>query len=359
MKKLLIGTLFVVGIFLNFSYVHKVDAALTVTVTANPTTVAYGGSSTISWLSTGGATECHNAITKVNLGGVFGSFTTGALYATKTFSVECSDYVAAPVVCNSYYKDPVSCFTADTVVTLSNNTKVNIQDVKVGDILKGEKTNNTVLGLHQPKLNGKLYSINGGRYFVTEEHPFKTTEGWKSINPKKTEKENIGITVTPLNVGDTLVTDKGNVLIKTINSKSASSDTNLYNFILDGDHTYYADGYLVHNKTACGGGYNCGANQVCLAGTGHCGITPDRKVAGSIAADGSTPGPYEGMLCSYFSDQSSCEQSWLTHGCGWVGSGSTCAACPSSCQSGYTASCVGTRTYCVENQPCSGGVPAV
>ena len=265
MKKLLIGTLFVVGIFLNFSYVHKVDAALTVTVTANPTTVAYGGSSTISWLSTGGATECHNAITKVNLGGVFGSFTTGALYATKTFSVECSAPDPDPVApsCQSYY--PV-CFIADTLVTLSNNTKINIQDVKVGDVLKGEKTNNTVLGLHQPKLETrKLYSINGGRYFVTAEHPFKTIDGWKSINPKLTEEENIGITVTPLNVGDTLITDKGNVLIKTINSKSASSDTNLYNFILDGDHTYYADGYLVHNKMAC---YD--ANFVMLCPAGFC-----------------------------------------------------------------------------------------
>ncbi len=148
------------------------------------------------------------------------------------------------------------CFIADTKVTMADGTKKDIQSVKIGDVLKGDTTNNTVLGYHQPQLGDqKLYGFNGGKPFVTAEHPFLTTKGWKSIDPEKTKKENIGVVVTPLKVGDTLVTDKGLVKIERITSKSAAITTPLYNFILDGDHTYIADGYVVHNKQLCNSPY--------------------------------------------------------------------------------------------------------
>ncbi len=161
-----------------------------------------------------------------------------------------------------------TCFVADTRVTLSDGSKKNIQDVQIGDVLRGETSNNTVLAFHRPKLNGMIYSFNGGRYFVTEEHPFMTTEGWKSINPEKTALENIGIEVTSLEVGDTLITDHGLVLLTTIHGKAESSDTDLYNFMLSGDRTYFADGYLVHNKAQCSGSTSCGPNQYCINNAG-------------------------------------------------------------------------------------------
>ena len=182
------------------------------------------------------------------------------------YSTSKSFITSAVNSCTSYTIPLTSCFTADTLVELANGTTKNIQDVKVGDILKGEKTNNKVLGLHRPDLNGKLYSFNGGRYFVTEEHPFKTTDGWKSINPEKTKLENIGITVTTLKVGDTLITENGKVLLRTIDSKEGKDNTELFNFILDGDHTYYADGYLVHNKKACDLNNSCATGSICVGG---------------------------------------------------------------------------------------------
>jgi len=345
-----------------FIFVNHAEAGI-VTVLANgqnPLTVTSGTEVTITWNASSWATSCVNSFNSST--NVTGSYTYTATL-TKTFTVDC--YTVGGPSCSFYYP---TCFTADTIVTLANGIKKNIQDVKFGNVLKGEKTNNKVLGFHQPKLNGKLYSFNGGRYFVTEEHPFKTIDGWKSINPKKTEKENIGITVTELKVGDTLITDNGLVKIKTINSKSASSDTSLYNFILDGDHTYYADGYLVHNKTPCSyvspctGGLNCltitgtGMGQI-TSGSGVCGIncisgyscsqlsgyksfcegnntkcgSPtdtscvpvsfcSGTVAGSCTSDGSTcPGPYEGQSCSQFYTQATCQPgSLLAHGCIWL-----------------------------------------
>lgn len=161
---------------------------------------------------------------------------------------------------------------SDTKVLLSNDSEISIQDVKIGDILKGETTDNIVLGFHRPTLGEKkLYSFNGGKYFVTAEHPFMTTNGWKALDPKLALKEHkLNIEIGQLEIGDVLVTENGNVELKTLDFKSDRTDTQLYNFILDGDHTYYADGYLVHNKEACA--YNeangmCG-NSFCIAGDG-------------------------------------------------------------------------------------------
>lgn len=59
----------------------------------------------------------------------------------------------------------------------------NIQDITIGDVLKGQTSNNTVLGFHQAKLGDKeLYSFNDGEYFVTAEHPFMTIDGWKAMD---------------------------------------------------------------------------------------------------------------------------------------------------------------------------------
>ena len=185
--------------------------------------------------------------------GARGQFLTDQLSSSKTFTVTCKDVVAntGTTVSNGTTGTSTGgggCFISDTTVVLADGSQKNIQDVKVGDILKGETTNNKVTGLNRPKLDGKLYSINGGRYFVTDEHPFKTTEGWKSIDPAKTLLKKIGIDVSALKVGDTLITNNSLVKVKSINSQVEPKNTQLYNFFLNGDHTYYADGYLVHNK---------------------------------------------------------------------------------------------------------------
>lgn len=139
------------------------------------------------------------------------------------------------------------CFIAGTQVVLGNGSSVDIQKVKVGDVLLGAGgAKNEVLRVINVSLgNRSLYSINGGRFFVSEEHPFMTSEGWKSINPEKNSS------TSPvrgrLAVGDTLVTKEGGETIFSIEKQSDSPSTKLYNFSLGGNHTYFADGYLVHN----------------------------------------------------------------------------------------------------------------
>ena len=45
------------------------------------------------------------------------------------------------------------------------------------------------------------------------------------------------------------ITNNGLEEIKSIDYIDADYNTPLYNFKLDGDHTYYANNYLVHNKS--------------------------------------------------------------------------------------------------------------
>jgi len=151
-----------------------------------------------------------------------------------------------------------SCFTAGTTVKTPLGYKP-IEDVKIGDILVGEDSSiNKVLEYDCPLLGDRLvYSVNDSKPFVTAEHPIKTTKGWKSISPTATKADSEEVfkllqfaedDSTTLSVGDTLVTINGEECIKCITATTMSASTQLYNFKLDGNNTYYANGYLVHNK---------------------------------------------------------------------------------------------------------------
>ncbi|MBL4703729.1 MAG: hypothetical protein JKY54_04360, partial [Flavobacteriales bacterium] len=144
----------------------------------------------------------------------------------------------------------ISCFVAGTKVTMSDGSIRNIEDVQIGDKLLGmDGVMNTVEAFDRPVLGSrKLYSINEGPYFVTAEHPLLTTEGWKSFDPKATALENPDLTVQSLQIGDVLVLENELEEIRTINTKEDESNTQLYNFKLTGNNTYYADSYTAHNK---------------------------------------------------------------------------------------------------------------
>jgi hypothetical protein len=58
-----------------------------------------------------------------------------------------------------------------------------------------------------------------------------------------------------------------NLLIESIESAAVAEDTTVYNLLLDGDHTYVADDYLVHNK----GGDDSGGSGSGSSGSGSSG----------------------------------------------------------------------------------------
>lgn len=164
-----------------------------------------------------------------------------------------------------------SCFVAGTLVLMAAGGENNIEDIGVGDAVIGrDGVINTVCELDRTTLGERwLHAINGGRHFVTAEHPLMTEHGWKALDPRATLIENPELAVGRLRVGDRLVAGRafaqsrqvGNLALAeaidyiseyvTITAITAIADDPslpLYNFILDGNHSYHAGGYLVHNK---------------------------------------------------------------------------------------------------------------
>ena len=143
------------------------------------------------------------------------------------------------------YTPHPGCFTEDSKILMEDGTEKKISDIELGDIVKSEIEKSTVIGIDIHKGTHTVYSINGSKYFVTAEHPFKTTEGWKAINPLKTFKTH-GIESNILEIGDILITKEGTEEVKSI--KVSEEKTNIvYNLKLDNEYVYYVNEYLVHN----------------------------------------------------------------------------------------------------------------
>ncbi|MBF0268671.1 MAG: hypothetical protein HQL44_08765 [Alphaproteobacteria bacterium] len=146
------------------------------------------------------------------------------------------------------------CFIAGTKVLMDDGSEKTIEEISVGEWLKGADGQiNQVEVLHRPMLGSQhLYSINGSRHFVTGGHPFMTKEGWKAFDVGLAEQTNPGLVLGPLQVGDFIISDSGETRIETIQAQSASPETQLYNFAVSGNRTFFVreggNAFLVHNK---------------------------------------------------------------------------------------------------------------
>lgn len=132
---------------------------------------------------------------------------------------------------------------------MADGSTKEVSNLVPGDVIRGETSNNQVEEVKHVLLGDRpLYSIDGRNAFVTSGHPFKTKSGWKSIDPAETLKEGVDLEVSKLEIGDEIITQNGFEKVNSIVPKNGAYTTVLYNPVLDGDHTYYANGLLVHNK---------------------------------------------------------------------------------------------------------------
>ena len=116
---------------------------------------------------------------------------------------------------------------------------------------------NTVTEYDRPMLtygkDQRLMSINGGDYFITDNHPVMTTEGWKAYmveNAKSEAWDILNDNISQLLIGDEIISSDGStILVESIDIRQKNietfEDVKLYNFVLDGDHTYYTNDMLV------------------------------------------------------------------------------------------------------------------
>ena len=142
------------------------------------------------------------------------------------------------------------CFRAGTMVEMADGSQKKIEDVELGEYLRGVSgAENKVIKLQRPPLAGRhLWSFNDQDPWFTWEHPFLTTAGkWVAVNPDATRDEGWQDEIGYLEEDTSLVHRAGYFYVKALDHASAPEQT-VYNFTLDGDNTYFADGFAVHNK---------------------------------------------------------------------------------------------------------------
>lgn len=146
-----------------------------------------------------------------------------------------------------------SCFVAGTKVRMHDESTKSIENVQIGDYLLGNNgLINKVIAFDHPPLNGRyLVGINKSAPFMTAEHPVMTTKGWKAYDIEETKKDHPELSdlmIGNLEVGDILVGYKENIKITSLEKHENQPEQQVFNFVLDGNNTYYADDILAHNK---------------------------------------------------------------------------------------------------------------
>jgi|GEM_PF-6145095 len=151
-----------------------------------------------------------------------------------------------------------SCFPAGTKVLMADSSYKNIEDVEVGDFVlsydeaSGQKVSAQVLDLAAPLREHmcEIIFADNDSLKLTNEHPVYTSEGWKSINPSRTDQENEVIEVSQLDLGNQVLFVDGQYKeVAEINCWQEIIQT--YNLkVVDGTYTFFADDVVVHNAAA-------------------------------------------------------------------------------------------------------------
>jgi hypothetical protein len=161
-------------------------------------------------------------------------------------------------------------FLAGSLVHMADGTTKAIEDVLVNDLVIGAFGEiNTVLALHRPILgtNAKMCKIND-EHSTTNHHPHVsvdkkfycgdpdlvsgTTYGHKHMvideHGDEVERMLDGLAkerILQLVTGIELKTIEGSRIARTLEVYSMPEDTQLYNLVIGGSHTYHVDGYAV------------------------------------------------------------------------------------------------------------------
>ena len=161
------------------------------------------------------------------------------------------------------------CFLAGTPVTMADGTSKPIEEVAVGDLVLGAfGETNEVLALHRPLLGmAKMSKINGEHSSSSHhphisvdkkfycQHPSTVMSGTYGKEHDVITKDGtvekrllLGLKkerILELTVGVVLKTVEGSREVKTLETYSLPPDTQLYNLVVGGSHTYHVDGYAV------------------------------------------------------------------------------------------------------------------
>ena len=161
------------------------------------------------------------------------------------------------------------CFFHDAIVTMADGTTKAIEDVRVGDVILGAfGEHNPVLALHRPLLgNNTMTNINNDHHTSSHHPHISVDKKFYAVKPATVMANTYGKShevldengipyqrflaglnagrVEQMELGVTLKTVEGPKEITFLDTYEMAPETQLYNLVVGGSHTYCVDGYAV------------------------------------------------------------------------------------------------------------------
>ncbi len=161
------------------------------------------------------------------------------------------------------------CFLKGALVSLADGSSKPIEDVRVGDIVLGAfGEHNEVIALHRPLLgNNTMTNINNDHHTSSHHPHISCDKKFYAIKPSVVMSDTYGKShevldenmvpyqrflaglkhgrVEQMDLGILLKTVDGSREITFLDTYEMAPETQLYNLVISGSHTYYVDGYAV------------------------------------------------------------------------------------------------------------------
>ncbi len=161
------------------------------------------------------------------------------------------------------------CFLAGSLVQMADGSVKPIEEILVGDLVLGAYGEiNEVLALHRPTLGSAQMCRINGEHSSTSHHPHVSVDrGFYCMHPSVVETTTYGREhevinaagekelrmlhglaagrVRELITGVELKVVSGGRIVESLELYDLPADTQLYNLVVGGSHTYHVDGYAV------------------------------------------------------------------------------------------------------------------
>ena len=161
------------------------------------------------------------------------------------------------------------CFFHDAIVTMADGSTKAIEDVRVGDKVRGAfGEHNEVLALHRPLLGKNTMTNINKEHHTSSHHPhISVDKKFYACKPAVVMADTYGKAhevfdenmvpyqrflaglkpgrVELLELGIQLKTVDGSRTVTYLDTYEMAPETQLYNLVLSGSHTYHVDGYAV------------------------------------------------------------------------------------------------------------------
>lgn len=177
---------------------------------------------------------------------IYADVGTGIIYTSFTHRTASTENFSSDSLSSRGAFAEKGCFLAGTDILMADGKLKNIEDIKEGDQVlalsdprQSQKTTGIVTKLYQHTVD--QYLIINNKLKITPQHLVYTNFSFRPAGSLK--------------IGDWLLTSENKlVFIESIEVKDES--VKVYNFTVDPQHTYFADGILVHNTAGAekGGG---------------------------------------------------------------------------------------------------------